>query len=117
MSDEASFNYEPADIEARGITLLAAGLATFVIATPLLMPLVFPQSMQHRTPSAPPALTAGAPRLEVAPKQELRSSQRGQTDFVNSYGWSDRSQGVAHIPVKRAMDLIVQRGLEGWSKP
>jgi hypothetical protein len=117
MSGEASFHYERTDVGARGIAWLAAGLAIFVIATPLLMPLVFPQSMQQRTPTAPPALSADAPHLEVAPKQELRSNQRGQTDFVNSYGWSDRSQGVAHIPVKRAMDLVVQRGLEGWSKP
>jgi hypothetical protein len=117
MSDEASFSYEPTDIEARGIAWLAAGLAIFVIATPLLMPLVFPQSMQQRAPTAPPALSADAPHLEVAPKQELRSNRRGQTDFVNSYGRSDRSQGIAHIPVKRAMDLVVKRGLEGWSKP
>lgn len=30
---------------------------------------------------------------------------------LNSYGWVDRSNGIVHIPIDRAMDLLLQRGL------
>ena len=34
-----------------------------------------------------------------------------QSQKLNSYGWIDRSRGVVRIPIGRAMDLILQRGL------
>lgn len=117
MSDQTTFEYERTDIESTGIAWLAAGLALFIIATPLLMPLIFPQSLQHRTPKAPPALSADAPRLEISPKENLTRFERGEAAFANGYGWTDRTRGTVRIPVSRAMELITQRGLEGWPKP
>src|SRR5579862_8171287 len=34
-----------------------------------------------------------------------------QNQKLNSYGWEDRSNSIVHIPIDRAMDLILQRGL------
>jgi hypothetical protein len=34
-----------------------------------------------------------------------------QDDELNSYGWVNRSDGIVHIPIDRAMDLLLQRGL------
>ncbi len=117
MSDETGFDYERTDIESADIAWLAAGLALFVIVTPLLMPFAFPQSMRHRTPSAPPALSSSAPRLEIAPKDDRQRFDRGEAQLTNSYGWTDRGRGTVRIPVRRAMELLVQRGLPGWPKP
>ncbi len=33
-----------------------------------------------------------------------------QHDLVDSYGWVDRSSGIVHIPVERAMTLLIARG-------
>ena len=30
---------------------------------------------------------------------------------LNDYGWVDRQRGIAAIPIKRAMELVVQRRL------
>jgi hypothetical protein len=114
MSNEAGFDYERSDISSRDIGWLAAGLALFVIATPLLMPFVFAQSMRHRTPSAPPALNADAPQLEITPRGDLQRFQRGEAQFEQSYGWTDRSKGTVRIPISRAMQLLAERGLPGW---
>ena len=34
-----------------------------------------------------------------------------QNQKLNSYGWQDRRNEIVHIPIDRAMDLILQRGL------
>ena len=53
----------------------------------------------------------GAPMLEVIEGVDLRKDLIKQEDQLNSYGWVDKDAGVAHIPIQRAMDLIVQQGL------
>lgn len=117
MNNETGFDYERSDIESTDIAWLAAGLALFVIATPLLMPLVFPQSMRHQSPYAPPALSSNAPRLEITPREDLQHFNHSEAELMRGYGWTDRSHGIARIPVTRAMELLAQRGLTGWPKP
>jgi len=117
MRDQLVFDHEQTDFRTTGIAWLAAGLALFVVATPLLMPLIFPQSMQHRKPLAPPALVANAPGLEVMPREDFRKIERSHAAFGSSYGWTDRSRGIVRIPIARAMELLAERGLEGWPKP
>jgi hypothetical protein len=53
------------------------------------------------------------------PSPKLEEDERGQLDDIRmneekvlySYGWVDEKAGTVHIPIERAMDLIVQRGL------
>ncbi|MET4071308.1 hypothetical protein ABID58_006120 [Bradyrhizobium sp. S3.2.6] len=117
MKDTTGFDYERTDINATGIGRIALGLGLFVIATPLLMPLVFPQAMSHRTPSAPPALSADAPQLEITPRRDLQHLRRGDDELAQSYGWTDRGRGVVRIPVARAMELLARKGLPAWPSP
>ena len=44
---------------------------------------------------------------------ELRASDRAA---LSSYGWIDRKQGVARVPIDRAMELIVAES-SGLGKP
>jgi len=118
MDVKTGFDYERTDIESTVIALLAVGLALLVIATPLFIPVLFPSTTRHQTPSAPPALAAAsAPRLEIAPKVELARHRRGEAQLEQSYGWIDRDRGELRIPISRAMELLVQRGLPGWPSP
>jgi hypothetical protein len=117
MDEQASFDYERSDIDSGGVVWIAVGLAAFVLAVPLLMPLIYPQSMDHVSPAAPTALTANAPELEIAPALDLQNLDRTQTQLADSYGWTDRQHGVVRIPVARAMERLVQKGLQGWSSP
>jgi hypothetical protein len=114
MDEQASFDYERSDIETGGIAWIALGLGLFVLAVPLLMPLIFPQSMRHVSPAAPPALSANAPELEVMPRQDLRRLDRAEAQLTDGYGWTDRDHGVVRIPVTRAMERLSQKGLPGW---
>jgi hypothetical protein len=49
--------------------------------------------------------------LEVDERGQLKTFVLDQEKQLNSYGWVDEKAGVAHIPIKQAMDLIAQRGL------
>jgi hypothetical protein len=53
----------------------------------------------------------GAPLLEYDERGQFKDFLLKQEDQLNSYGWVDQKAGVAHIPITRAMDLIVERGL------
>ena len=53
----------------------------------------------------------GAPMLETDERGQFRNFLINQENQLNSYGWVDEKDGVAHIPIERAMELTVQRGL------
>lgn len=71
-----------------------------------------------------PAVTAGEanipvtrsrdfpqPRLIVKPGATLADLRAAEDRELNSYGWVDRSAGIARIPIDRAMQLLLERGL------
>ena len=117
MSDKASADYERSDIDAAGIGWIAAGLGLFVLAVPLAMPLAFPQSIDRPDPAARPALSTDAPALEVAPLDNLQRFRRTEAELSDSYGWTDREQKIARIPVSRAIENLLRKGIPGWPSP
>jgi hypothetical protein len=57
-----------------------------------------------------------APRLQVHPKDDLLSLQRTERQQLTSYAWIDRDRRIVRIPIERAMELVAERGLEGWAQ-
>jgi len=51
------------------------------------------------------------PRLEENERQEINQFRLGEEEKLNSYGWVNQPAGVVHIPIERAMELVVERGL------
>ena len=51
------------------------------------------------------------PRLEDDERTEINDFRYQQDETLSSYGWVDQNTGVVRIPIDRAMQLIVQRGL------
>jgi hypothetical protein len=51
------------------------------------------------------------PKLEEDERTQLNSIRTNEEKELYSYGWVDEKAGTLHIPIDRAMDLIVQRGL------
>jgi hypothetical protein len=52
-----------------------------------------------------------APQLEVNERTELNDIRLREEDTLSTYGWVDKDAGKVHIPIDRAMDLLVERGL------
>ena len=51
------------------------------------------------------------PLLQVKPEEDLRWMREHDAAELQSYRWLDRSGGVVHLPITRAMDLLAERGL------
>jgi hypothetical protein len=117
MSRKAGADYERSDIDSSGVGWIALGLGLFVIAVPLMMPLVFPQTIHRANPLSPPALSAEAPPLEFTPLQDLQRFERDEARFSDSYGWVDRDRKIVRIPVPRAIESLMRKGLPGWPSP
>lgn len=62
-------------------------------------------------PNAPPEIGIVEQRLFEDPARgpALRAKQR---QILESWGWIDRSRGVARIPIDRAMNIIANRSWE-----
>lgn len=41
------------------------------------------------------------------PYEELQALDADQLETLNSYGWVDQQNQIAHIPIERAMELVV----------
>lgn len=54
------------------------------------------------------------PRLEVDLSSSLRELRESQQKRLTSYGWIDRTSGIVHVPVDRAIDRIVEHGVPEW---
>lgn len=124
-------SYEHQDLQPSGILyfLLALGI---IIALSLLGVKGLYAYLDHRERANQPALNPlvtnvpedtrrvvpGYPQT-VFPSPKLEEDERGQLNEIRmneekilySYGWVDEKAGTVHIPIERAMDLIVQRGL------
>jgi hypothetical protein len=51
------------------------------------------------------------PLLQVSPTADWVEMLQRERAILNSYRWVDRSKGIVHIPIERAMELLAQRGL------
>lgn len=49
------------------------------------------------------------PRLQINPQGDLEKLQRQEEEMLSTYGWIDRNQGTARIPIDRAMKLFLER--------
>jgi hypothetical protein len=69
-----------------------------------------PEDTRHIAPGYPQAAFP-SPKLEEDERGQLNDIRLNEEKELNSYGWVDEKAGTLHIPIERAMDLVVQRGL------
>jgi hypothetical protein len=70
---------------------------------------VAPSPLAQTRPALPPE-----PRLQVAPSQELQELRASEEAVLQSYGWVDQAAGIVRLPMARAMELVLERGLPVW---
>jgi hypothetical protein len=73
------------------------------------------QSKDFRMPPEP--RLQGVPGHENDPQKDLREKLKADMDANEKLEWLDKNAGIAQIPVKEAMRIIVAKGLPGVSAP
>jgi hypothetical protein len=111
--------HETRDANPRGLAWFGGCMALALFMVSLSMWLLFNFFAGHQKlgpPASPfaqgqPMPAPDVPRLQVAPSEDLEHMLGQQSQMLNSYGWVDQKSGVVRIPISRAMDLLMQRGL------
>jgi hypothetical protein len=53
----------------------------------------------------------GAPGLQTTPWTDLKQFRAEQLAHLHGYGWVDQKAGVARIPIDKAKELLLKKGL------
>lgn len=51
------------------------------------------------------------PRLQSFPAKDLEEFRSKQVGETSAYGWVDKEGGVARVPIDKAMDMVLKKGL------
>jgi hypothetical protein len=116
---DVSAGWEKRDVHIKGLFQFAFWMAVVLAVTMVGMHFTF-EAFKKATPmgaTMSPMVTPemrmipAPPLLQVHPHQELIDYCAEQQKGVNTYAWVDQQSGVVRIPVDRAMDLILAKGL------
>lgn len=135
-------NHEQTDIHLDGITKITIGFVAFMVVVVAAMYGVFVlfagrdaagqrevgPMVEQRAEERPGIVsqpnqmeadgrTPAGPKLLTNEPLNLEAYKAEQTQRLQSYGWVDRSANAVHLPIGRAMDLIVERGLPMAATP
>ncbi len=118
--------FEPTDVATRPIVLSVALLAVFTVVFTGAGHLVyFGLAERERANSPEPSPLAEQyaakappePRLQVHPKTDLDVMHAAEDKILFGWGWQDKEKGIAHVPIERAMQMIVAKNLPARQGP
>jgi hypothetical protein len=115
-NDSIERGHEPDAVNSRLVVLSGGGLVLLVALVLLLMfgTLRFLKFEEQtgRAPSRVPAMemTVEVPLSADLPA-ELRQLRQSEEQQLNQYRWIDRRDGIAKIPIDRAMEIVAKNGL------
>jgi len=112
--------HERSDADTKKVVMFLVVLAAIIVAACLSMWGVFVYLNAHQPPTGPPRslLVKGRqlpplPRLQISETEDIGALVAAENKRLDSYGWIDKDGGIAYIPIQRAMDLILERGIPG----
>ena len=113
-----SGGYEKSDANPRSLVYFTLTMAVILAATCVSLIWLFKHYEKTENPGsfvvAPFAGTRPLPpppRIQPNPALDMQSYLQSQQSLLNSYGWIDRQNGIVRLPVDRAMELLLERGL------
>ena len=121
----ASTAYETRDVKVRPLVVFLAGMVVLLVAAYLIVLGIFrlfnAQKLAEDATADPVAVERAAlppdrrlpaePRIQADPAGDYQALRRAEDQILEGYGWIDRAGGVVHIPIERAMTLVVEEGL------
>jgi hypothetical protein len=110
--------YEKTDASPRGLIYFAAVIAAILAITASLLLWLFKHYQRTETAGSFVARPFEAveavpppPRIQPNPAADMRTYAESEEKLLNTYGWIDRQNGIVRLPIDRAMELLLERGL------
>lgn len=115
--------YEKRDASAKGIFLCVAGLLAALVIGDVVVHFGI-RALQNKPLPAddysgsvrPQQTQAIYPRLQISPQIDLEQFRAKEAEQLNNYGWVNQTAGIVRIPIERAMEMVLQRGLSARTK-
>jgi len=117
---DPSQRHEQRDVNIRAVTGAGIGILLTTFACILIVLGVF-RYLRVRENALPPPQPSGfnvdarklppEPRLLENEPQNLQDYRAVENQILNNYGWADQKHTVVKLPIDRAIDLLVARGL------
>lgn len=123
--ENSTRRHETTDASTRGIIYFGIGLFVTLVLALWGTNVVF-NYFAHHQGLGPPASPfdnarqlppANVPVLLANPAQDMNEYRKSQEKTLTSYGWVNEKAGVVRIPIQRAMDLLLERGLPVKTAP
>lgn len=119
--DNPDTTHETSDINVRAIIWFTVVLTIIVLVIDLAMWGLFKVLHNYEVKNDPYVTPMAAyperlpkqpePALQTEPWVDLKKFRTEQDAHMTSYGWVDEKTGVAHIPIAKAKELLLQRGI------
>lgn len=117
--DNPDTAHEETDINVRAIIWFVVVLTIIVLVTDGAMIALFKGLEYYEVKNDPAVsplfLPAGrplpAPGLQTTPWTDLKHYRADADAYLHSYGWVDEKIGVARIPIEKAKEMLLQKGL------
>ena len=107
--------FERSDMSVGVIVALAAGVLVYVTLTPFILTQIYRPALSDVSRAL--NIKPPAPELQLNTTADLAKFRMQEEQRLESYGWVDRSKGIAHIPIAQAMRDVAARGIADFPKP
>ena len=121
MSDQGYIPGLDKELDLKAIVRFGIGLAVVVVFTAAAMwgMTLFLRGLEEAQDPPPPLLPEArepysppAPNLQTDPIGNIVELREWESDLLGSYGWVDEEQGIARLPIERAIELVVAGELD-----
>jgi hypothetical protein len=109
-------SHETTDANPLAIASFGAALAILIAAVLPFLAWVYGRmetTARHSDVKASKTIVAtrlSGPKLQSQPAIDLQQLRESESLRLNAYQWIDQDQGTVRIPVRRAMDILAERG-------
>lgn len=113
----SSSTHELRDANVKNLWLIGGGLFAAVLIVLALLAGLFAFYTHHTT--APdtkastfivPDNTAPGPHIQSDPHEDLLKLRASEDSVLTTYGWVNKSAGIARVPISVAMKMVLQKG-------
>jgi hypothetical protein len=81
------------------------------VRAPMAAPVTVPRILEGNI--VMPGVDTPPPYLQTREPLGLENFRAGEEQTLTTYGWMDKNAGVTRIPIDRAKDLLIERGIPG----